>query len=89
MNSRTGPGPIRVVLVDVDSELPEISPVRPAGGRYEAALVYVVRSGQIVAATQIAFDDTPLTPSRLRAHLSPQLGAVTAPSCRAGRRRAG
>lgn len=41
----TTPGPVRVVRVDVEQPVPDISAARPAGGEYEAAFVIVERSG--------------------------------------------
>ncbi|HEU0238541.1 MAG TPA: glycosyltransferase family 2 protein [Micromonosporaceae bacterium] len=52
----TPPGPVRVVRVDVDEPLPDISATRLEGGRYEGAFVVVAHLGRPVGHFEMELD---------------------------------
>lgn len=70
------PAPIRVVHIEAGSPLPEISPLRPDGARYAAALVFVRRNGVPVGRRRIGLGARPLSPAELVAHLDGLLDGV-------------
>jgi GT2 family glycosyltransferase len=45
-----------VVVADLDSPLPTVDSTRPAGGRYERALVFLTRDGVLVGETETDLD---------------------------------
>ncbi|HKE65186.1 MAG TPA: glycosyltransferase [Micromonosporaceae bacterium] len=54
--SVAAPGPIRVVRVDVDAPLPDLSPFRDGRPPYSSAWLLVLRSGRPIGEIQIEFD---------------------------------
>lgn len=68
------PDPVRVLLVDADAELPEISPERAAGGRYGAALVFAVRDGRLAGEVELPLGERTVSPAELGERLRQALG---------------
>jgi glycosyltransferase involved in cell wall biosynthesis len=64
------PAPVRVVLVDVGSVLPDISPWRDGGGRYDTALVFVVRDGCLIGEVELALGQDVMSAAELGERLS-------------------
>jgi glycosyltransferase involved in cell wall biosynthesis len=68
------PGPIRVLFVDAETELPDVSPVREAGGRYHAVLVFAVPHGRLVGEVELPLGKQGMSGSELGEHLRRELG---------------
>jgi len=68
------PGPVRVLIVDAGTELPEVSPKRAAGGRYVAALIFAVRDGHLVGEVELPLGDQPVSGPELDDQLRRALG---------------
>ncbi len=70
------PGPIRVVRVDVDAPLPELSPTRGDGVPYVGVWVFALRNGLPLGHVEIDFADRPISPADVRAALVDGLGNI-------------
>jgi glycosyltransferase involved in cell wall biosynthesis len=68
------PGPIRVVFVDADDQLPEISPVRADGGTYEKAWVFAACGGRLKGELEIDLDGRVMPAGELAVGLRDALG---------------
>ncbi len=72
--STVPPGPIRVVRVDVDRTLQEISPFREGGEPYTGAWVIALRHGRPLGHIEVNFDGKPVSPAVLDSLLRKHLG---------------
>jgi glycosyltransferase involved in cell wall biosynthesis len=70
------PGPVRVVRLDVDSPLPELSPFREGGPSYVGAWVIVLRAGRPLGHVEVEFGGEALSAARLRELIRTGLGDV-------------
>jgi GT2 family glycosyltransferase len=68
------PGPIRVVRVDTDQEIPDISPKRPAGGEYAGAFVVVERSGRPIGNFETELNSDGVSAAELKNLIERHLG---------------
>jgi hypothetical protein len=68
------PGPLRVVRVDVDQPVPDISAVRPSGGKYDGAFVIVERSGRPVGNLEVDLDSRGIPAGELKNLIEQHLG---------------
>jgi glycosyltransferase involved in cell wall biosynthesis len=68
------PGPVRVLLVDGDSDLPDISPVRADGGAYEKAMVFAACGGRLKGELEIDLRGQVMPAGELASGLRDALG---------------
>lgn len=68
------PGPMRVVFVDADRPLPDISTERDSGGPYVATLVFVLRRGRLIGEVELPLPAGGLTARALEEGLRDALG---------------
>src|SRR5258705_6599535 len=68
------PGPVRVVRVDVDQPLPDISAARAAGGEYDSAYVIVERSGRALGNFEVDLGGRGLPASELKNLIEQHVG---------------
>jgi hypothetical protein len=77
------PDPVRVVFVDLDAALPDLTATRPDGGGYGSALVFATRHGVPVGHVEIPLDGGPVPAQRLAEALTalgdPRPEPVTTP----------
>jgi glycosyltransferase involved in cell wall biosynthesis len=82
------PGPVRVVLVNAGTDLPDISSERDAGGRYDTALVFAASGGRLVGEVELALGEGVVSGADLGEHLHRALGVrwtASAPAAAAQR----
>jgi glycosyltransferase involved in cell wall biosynthesis len=70
------PGPVRVVRLDVDQPVPDISAARAAGGQYEAAFVIVERSGRPLGNFEVDLAPHGLPAGELKNLIEQRLGVA-------------
>ena len=70
------PGPVRVVRVDVDQPVPDISAERVAGGAYEGAFVIVERAGRPLGNFEVGLDAGGIPAGELKNLIEERLGNV-------------
>jgi glycosyltransferase involved in cell wall biosynthesis len=68
------PGPVRVVRVDMDQPVPDVSAVRPGGGGYGGALVIVERAGRPVGSFEVDLDAHGIPAGELKNLIEERLG---------------
>ena len=68
------PGPMRVVFVDADRSLPDVSTERDRGGRYTGVVVFVLRRGRLIGEVELPLPAGGLTAGALEEHLRAALG---------------
>src|SRR5258706_9918699 len=68
------PGPVRVVRVDVDQPVPDISAARPAGGEYDGAFVIVERAGRPIGNFEVDLDSRGIPAGELKNLIEQHLG---------------
>src|SRR2546430_1181018 len=68
------PGPVRVVRVDVDQPVPDVSATRAAGGRYRGAFVIVERSGRPLGNFEVDLDDAGIPAAELKNLIEEHIG---------------
>ncbi|TML28666.1 MAG: glycosyltransferase family 2 protein [Actinobacteria bacterium] len=68
------PGPVRVVRVDVDRPVPEVSAMRTAGGRYHGAFVIVERSGRPLGNFEVDLDPAGIPAAELKNLIEEHIG---------------
>ncbi|HZD98938.1 MAG TPA: hypothetical protein VE132_12370, partial [Micromonosporaceae bacterium] len=62
----TPPGPVRVVRVDVDQPIPDISAERAGGGEYDGAFVIVERSARPLGNFEVDLDSSGISAGKLK-----------------------
>jgi GT2 family glycosyltransferase len=78
------PGPVRVLIVEAGTGLPEVSPERAAGGRYATALIFAVHEGRLVGEVELPLGDHPVSGAELDDLLRYALGDRWAAASPAG-----
>lgn len=68
------PGPVRVVRVDVDQPVPDVSAVRDAGDEYDGAFVIVERAGRPIGNFEVDLDSRGIPAGELKNLIEQHLG---------------
>src|SRR5262245_14562038 len=67
-------GPVRVVRVDIDQPLPDVSATRPAGGTYDGAFIIAERSGRPIGHFEVDLDRAGIPAGELKNLIEQHLG---------------